>query len=218
MKIHAGACRAAKSLCGIIFRPGPTIRAVSADPDVHLVPAIAVLVASILASLAPSTTFLGGVVELDAQVGAAKVTGSALSHLAVITGIFLIGRAWGGNRRFKRALVLLSYCLVPSLLAGLALSLSAVSLSTVSAPTEADPDAPTIGPEYQSYLGLALHNAVAVTLAVWTLLLYAKAIRVMNGFGIARTAALIALSVLISYGTGFAYGTVNPDMLRTVPM
>ena len=216
MKIHAGTCRAAKSLCGIIFRPGPTIRAVSADPSVHLVPAIVILVASILTSLAPSTTFLGGGVELDAQVGAAKVTGSALNQLAVITGIFLIGRAWGGNRRFKRALVLLSYCLVPSLLAGLALSLPAASLSTVSAPTEADRDAPTIAPEYQLYLGWALHNAVAVTFGVWTLLLYAKAIRVMNGFGIARTAALIALSVLIPYGTGLAHGMAV--VLLTVPM
>ena len=216
MKIHAGTCRAAKSLCGIIFRPGPTIRAVSADPDVHLVPAIAVLAALILASSALSPTFLGGVVELDAQVGAAKVTGSALNLLAVITGIFLIGRAWGGNRRFKRALVLLSYCLVPNLLAGLALSLSVASLSIVSAPTEADPDVPTIAPEYQGYLGWALHNAVAVTFVVWTLLLYAKAIRVMNGFGIARTAALTALPVLIPYGTGLAHGMAV--VLLTVPM
>ena len=50
----------------------------------------------------------------------------------------------------------------------------------------------------------------------WMLLLHMKAIRILNGFGYARSAAVLALAVLILYAEGLARGLITAALFEFV--
>ena len=56
---------------------------------------------------------------------------------------------------------------------------------------------------------LAIQPAIWLFFIGWAFLLQAKAIQILNGFGYARTAAVLVLAILIIYAGNLTHGIVT---------
>ena len=207
---------AALALYGMIVRPGATIRRISDEPGRYLVPSVAVFAATIALSVLSPSGYIG-----YQMIGAASdialyspIANSVISGLLLIAGIFWIGRRWGGNRSFRRAFPVLAYCLVPSMLGVLAVSV-AENLYLFPVPETDLSDGPYLtfsdGVDF-----IMIRFVIGFFFIGWMLLLHMKAIRILNGFGYARSAAVLALAVLILYAEGLARGLITAALFEFV--
>ena len=207
---------AALALYGMIVRPGATIRRISDEPGRYLVPSVAVFAATIALSVLSPSGYIG-----YQMIGAASdialyspIANSVISGLLLIAGIFWIGRKWGGNRSFRRAFPVLAYCLVPSMLGVLAVSV-AENLYLFPVPETDLSDGPYLtfsdGVDF-----IMIRFVIGFFFIGWMLLLHMKAIRILNGFGYARSAAVLALAVLILYAEGLARGLITAALFEFV--
>ena len=207
---------AALALYGMIVRPGATIRRISDEPGRYLVPSVAVFAATIALSVLSPSGYIG-----YQMIGAASdialyspIANSVISGLLLIAGIFWIGRKWGGNRSFRRAFPVLAYCLVPSMLGVLAVSV-AENLYLFPVPETGLSDGPYLtfsdGVDF-----IMIRFVIGFFFIGWMLLLHMKAIRILNGFGYARSAAVLALAVLILYAEGLARGLITAALFEFV--
>ena len=188
---------AALALYGMIARPGATIRRISDEPGRYLVPSVAVFAAAIALGMLSPLGYVGypviGIPGGSPLYG--PIVGPALSRLLLIAGIFWIGRRWGGNRSFLRAFPVLAYCLVPSMLGVPALTIATnLYFLTVLGVVLSGP-----GPALADLGFIMIQIAGGIFLIGWILLLHIEAIRILNGFRYARSAAILALAVLIVY-------------------
>ena len=207
---------AALALYGMIVRPGATIRRISDEPGRYLVPSVAVFAATIALSVLSPSGYIG-----YQMIGAASdialyspIANSVISGLLLIAGIFWIGRKWGGNRSLRRAFPVLAYCLVPSMLGVLAVSV-AENLYLFPVPETDLSDGPYLtfsdGVDF-----IMIRFVIGFFFIGWMLLLHMKAIRILNGFGYARSAAVLALAVLILYAEGLARGLITAALFEFV--
>ncbi len=206
---------AALALYGMIVRPGATICRISDDPGRYLVPSVAVFAATIALSVLPLSGYIG-----YQMIGAAGGTGlynpiadSVISGLLLIAGVFWIGRKWGGNRSLRRAFPALAYCLVPAMLVVLALSVAA-NLYNFTVLGIFSSDGLSLG--FNDLGFLVIQDAAMIFFIGWIFLLHMKAIRILNGFGYARSAAVLALAVLILYAESLAKGLVTVALFEFV--
>lgn len=206
---------AATALYGMIVRPATTLCHISRSPATYLAPSVVVFAASVaLGALLPFGS-------LDLQIGEITWDGAsyglimgAINCLLLVLGIFWIGRRWGGSRSFRRAFPALTYCLVPAML-GISAAHAVLGLYALAVPEAVFPDGPAMaaGLAYGKYI---IQTAIGLAIVGWTLLLMAKAIRVLNGFGYVRSAAILALSVLITYAAGLAQGIATTAIYEFV--
>ena len=207
---------AALALYGMIVRPGATLCRISDEPGRYLVPSVAVFAATIALSVLSPSGYIG-----YQMIGAASdialyspIANSVISGLLLIAGIFWIGRKWGGNRSFRRAFPVLAYCLVPSMLGVLAVSV-AENLYLFPVPETDLSDGPYLtfsdGVDF-----IMIRFVIGFFFIGWMLLLHMKAIRILNGFGYARSAAVLALAVLILYAEGLARGLITAALFEFV--
>ena len=207
---------AALALYGMIVRPGATLCRISDEPGRYLVPSVAVFAATIALSVLSPSGYIG-----YQMIGAASdialyspIANSVISGLLLIAGIFWIGRKWGGNRSFRRAFPVLTYCLVPSMLGVLAVSV-AENLYLFPVPETDLSDGPYLtfsdGVDF-----IMIRFVIGFFFIGWMLLLHMKAIRILNGFGYARSAAVLALAVLILYAEGLARGLITAALFEFV--
>ena len=197
---------AALALYGMIVRPGATLCRISDEPGRYLVPSVAVLAVLIALSVLSPSDYIEYQM-ISATGGTAPyspIVSFAISGLLLNAGIFWIGRRWGGNRSLRRAFPVLAYCLVPAML-GVLVGSMAENLYSLIVPETAVPQTAVSSDPYlpfrygvmiQSVVGIFL---VGIFIVGWILLLYIKAIRILNGFGYARSAAVLALAALIMY-------------------
>ena len=199
---------AAMALCGVMARPTATLRRISGNPAAYLAPSAAILAALVvLSALFPLTVFarqVGGIAWDGALY--ALVTGP-IDVLLPILGIFWIGRRWGGNRSLRRAFPTLAYCVVPVML-GIVVIRAAWGLYDLAVPEPLFHDGP-IRTSWSTFAGGAIQHAAGLLPVGWMLLLYVKAIRILNGFGYARSAVILALAVLIMYAASMAQAVVT---------
>ena len=200
---------AALALYGMIVRPGATIHRISDEPGRYLVPSVAIL-AAIPALRMLSTLSYAGYQMIDITWDVTlygSIVGSMLNGLLLIAGIFWIGRKWGGNRSLRRAFPVLAYCLVPAMLWVLAGSM-AENLYSFAVPETDLSDGSLLAFSYSADF-LIIKNAIGIFFLGWMLLLYMKAIRILNGFGYARSAAILAMAALILYAESLALGLIT---------
>ena len=198
---------AALALYGMIVRPGATIRRISDDPGRYLVPSVAVFATAIALSVLSPLSYVGSqVIGPGGSPLSGPIVSSVLSRLLLIAGIFWIGRRWGGNRSFLRAFPVLAYCLVPSMLGVPALTI-AMNLYFLTVLGVVLSDGPGLA---RADLGFVMIQiAGGIFFIGWILLLHIKAIRILNGFRYARSAAILALAVLIVYAESMARGLIT---------
>lgn len=194
---------AAVALYGVMVRPTATLRRISDDPATYLAPSVAILAALVvLGALFPLSVFGPQMSEI-AWDGAlyALVTGP-INALLPILGIFWVGRRWGGNRSLRRAFPTLAYCMVPVVL-GIVTVRAAWGLYDLAVPEPLSHDG-LARTTWFDFGGGSIQHAVGLLPIGWALLLHVKAIRILNGFGYIRSAAILALAVLIIYAVGIS--------------
>ena len=199
---------AAAALYGVMARPTATLRRISDDPAAYLAPSAAILAALVvLGALFPLRIFAppAGEIEWDGALYA-LVTGP-IDALLPILGVFWIGRRWGGNRSLRRAFPTLAYCVVPVVL-GIVTVRAAWGLYDLAVPEPLFHDG-LARTTWFDFAGGSIQHAVGLLPLGWMLLLHVKAIRVLNGFGYARSAAILALAVLIMYAASMAQAMVT---------
>ena len=203
---------AALALCGMVVRPGATIRRISDEPGRYLVPSVVVFAATIALSVLSPSGYIG--YQMIGATGStalySPIADSVISSLLLIAGIFWIGRRWGGNRSLRRAFPALAYCLVPAMLVVLALSVAA-NLYNFTVLGIFSSDGLSLG--FNDLGFLMIQNTIGIFFVGWILLLHMKAIQILNGFGYARSAAVLALAVLILYAEGLAWGSITASPL-----
>ena len=194
------------ALYDVLVRPTATLRRISDNPAAYLAPSVAILAALIvLGALFPLGFFgprAGGFAWDEALY--ALATG-LVNALLPILGIFWIGRRWGGNRSLRRAFPTLTYCMVPVMLGGVTIR-AVWGLYGLAVPEPPSTDGLTMT-TWLTLVGGIIQNAAVLPLIVWALLLHVKAIRILNGFGYVRSAATLALAVLIVYAASISHGT-----------
>ena len=206
---------AALALYGIIVRPGATLCRISDDPGRYLVPSMAVFAVTIaLSVLSPSDYIEYQMIDaIGGTVLYSPIASFAISGLLSIAGIFWIGRRWGGNRSLRRAFPVLAHCLVPAMLWVLVFLVVSMAENLYSSPV---PETVILSSDPYRTLrhGVIIQSVVWIFLVGiffvgWILLLYIKAIRILNGFGYARSAAVLALASLIVYADNLALGLIT---------
>ena len=199
---------AAAALYGVMVRPTATLRRISDDSATYLAPSVAILAALVvLGALFPLSVFGPPVSEI-AWDGALYVLVSGPIYVMLpILGIFWVGRWWGGNRSLRRAFPTLAYCTVPVVL-GIVTVRAAWGLYDLAVPEPPFHDG-LARTTWFDFAGGSIQHAVGLLPIGWTLLLHLKAIRVLNGFGYARSAAILALAVLFMYAAGMSSSVVT---------
>ena len=208
---------AALALYGMMVRPGATLCRISDDPGRYLLPSVAVFAATIALGMLSTLGYIGYPM-IDITWDAAlyhQIASSVLSGLLPIAVIFWIGRRWGGNRSFRRAFPVLVYCLVPAILGVLAGPVAA-NLYVFAVP-EIDL---SVGPYLAFSYGGVGFNIIKFVIGIfffgWMLLLQMKAIRILNGFGYAGSAAILASAVLILYAESLAWSLITAVLFEFV--
>ena len=200
-----GARSAVLALYGVIVRPTATLCRISNNPAPYLAPSVAVFAAvGVLSVLSPLNLFGTQVSETawDGTLYALAI--GYMNGLLPILGIFWIGRRWGGNRSLRGAFPALAYCLAPVMLWFVAGDVAGALYAPVVPETDLL-DGPSYGLEFA--LGVSvIQFAVGLFFIGWLFLLYVKAIRMLNGFGYARSVAVLVLAVLITYPVNMALG------------
>ena len=200
------------ALYGMIVRPSATLCHISENPTRYLVPSVAVFACSVsLAVLIPPAPFGDQMWETTWDGTAYSLIITAMQNLMPILGIFWIGKRWGGNRRLGRAFSALAYCAVPGILGGI-VSVLALGLSTHAFPEIAHHDGLVAGSSY----GYSTIQFVMLFFLGWSLLLYVKAIRALNGFGYVRSVAILVLGVLVMYAASLIHGLVSVAIIEFV--
>lgn len=196
---------AAAAFYGVMVRPTATLRRISDNPAAYLAPSVAILAALVvLSALFPLSVFGPRMSEISWDGALYALVTGPIDALVPILGIFWVGRRWGGNRSLRRAFPTLAYCMVPAVL-GFVTVHAAWGLYDLAVPEPLFHDGPT-RTTWFTFAGGSIQHAVGLLHVGWTLLLHLKAIRVLNGFGYARSAAILALAVLFMYAAGMAQG------------
>ncbi len=196
------------ALYGMIARPGTTLCRISDNPGMYLVPSVAVFATTVALAVLLPWGYVGYQMN-DIQWDDALyrlIIGSMQGMLPII-GIFWVGRRWGGNRSFRRAFPVLAYCLVPSIL-GILATTAAESLYSLTVPDIVLSDGLILTSGSGIPFGL-FQSAIGFFFIGWTFLLQVKAIHILNGFGYARSAAVLVLAILIVYAGNITYGLVT---------
>lgn len=128
--------------------------------------------------------------------------------MLLIAGIFWIGRRWGGNCDFRRAFSVLAYCLVPEMLGVAAITAVVMGIYHLAIPEITFPDRLFIT-SGDGFSSLTIWFVAGLFFVDWTFLLHVKAIRILNGFGYARSVAVLALSILIVYAGNLSHGIIT---------
>ena len=214
---------AALALYGMIVRPGATLCRISDDPGRYIVPSVAVFAATIALSVLSPSGYIGyQMIGATSDIALySPIANAVISGLLLIAGIFWIGRKWGGNRSLRRAFPVLAYCLVPAMLWVLVGSM-AENLYSLAVPETTVPETVVSSDPYLTFShGVMIQSVVGIFIVGiffigWILLLHMKAILILNGFGYARSAAVLALAVLILYAESLAKGIITVALFEFV--
>ena len=193
---------AAAALCGIVVRPSTTLCSISEHPAKYLAPSVAVLAAGTALGI-PFTlnSYRYPFDDFTWGVSPSSLVVMSVQSLLLILGIFWVGRRWGGARSLRRAFPALAYCLVPGILGVVATTVLRLYASPA---LDAVPDlAPA---PFLDFAGSTIAHVSGWFFAGWAFLLKIKAIRILNGFGYARSVAVLALAILIVYAVNIIHG------------
>lgn len=200
-----GVRRAAVALYEILVRPSATLCSISERPATYLVPSVAVFAAAMALHILWPLDPLVYQTDDDTGVIAYRLFGEFMQGIVTILGIFWIGRRWGGTRSLRMVFSVLAYCFVPAML-GMVVSSAGWMIYDHAIPEFVLLDGMGMAFSYGDYV---VQFVIGVFFIGWTFLLNVKAIRIVNGFGYARSVAVLALAILITYAAGLVEGIIT---------
>ena len=158
----------------VVRRPNSAFVALRDDDHRYFQSSIVVLLLASIAyvGLGLSTPELAGQPTMDIS------TSFGLAVLGTAAGagtIYLVGRAFGGNKSWRKALTVLFYTVI-------------VWIPTAAVQTMSSLQSPSL----QAVVGTAALAALA-----WAVILSVKAVKVLNGFGTAKAFGILVLSCII---------------------
>ncbi len=139
-----------------------------------------------------------------------RVSTAILQNFVIIYAVYWIGKRLGGDANYKRVFTVLSFCLVPAIIGtigmGVATSFTAnyLDMQQTDNPLGLDVElSPSYTLDFFSYA--IISNVFAIVFGVWTLLLFAKAVRIMNSFDLRNVIITIGAAIVILFFTITAF-------------
>lgn len=151
----------------VIVRPNQAFATLRDNDHRYFMPSIAVM---LLASVA-----YAGLGSASHAIAAADFGLNILSIVAGAGTIYLIGKALGGNKSWRKVFTAIFYIEVVSILLVAASALSFLLPFSLQ----------------------GAYYAIMIAVLVWAVIIGIKAIKVLNGFGTAKAFGILILSVLI---------------------
>ncbi len=201
----------------VIIRPTNSFRTLSENVNRYFVSSVILFVVScilgIFVSLAINTN---SIQKLDMSA-ILMMAQTVLVNLFTIIVIFWTCKRLGSSSDFKKMFLVLSYCLFiitaisATFYVGIYLIESALYPEAGLALSDADSDP---GPSYAidfaggSVTTLVL-NGFTLFFVTWMIVLYAKAIKIVTGFGIKRSVAVSLLLILATYVVTIPMGIIS---------
>ena len=143
---------------------------------------------------------------------------SIIPNFIIIYAIYWVGQKLGGNTSYGKAVTMLSFCLIPSIIGAIGLGVATLFAINYMYMGDADnsrdfdqDSSPSYAIDFFSS-GI-VSNAFTVFFGGWTLLLLVKAARILNGFSlknaIITVVAAIGILILIHIVIGAVMGVLG---------
>lgn len=116
-----------------------------------------------------------------------------LGSIVLIVIIFVLGKKFGGIDNFKKIFAVVSHASLPVVIGSVVIFAIFFALSS----TMSDSVDETYS-EFQ-YFGMVSYFGVLVPLAIWSLIISIKALKIANSFGTGKAFGILLLATVISY-------------------
>ena len=187
-----------EAVASTLFRPNSTFRQITYNSSKYVVASIIILALSSFFFIGYSEDELNPELAvnelgfvLDFQHQAAYFGLSVMLNMATIVTIFYIGKRLGGSCNFSSVFSVLLYATIPVLVGGILVHLFVFYPPLLEGVTgidaQSDEFPALIWPLYIIFL----------MFGVWSFVLSIKALKIVNGFGTAKSFGLIILATII---------------------
>ena len=143
---------------------------------------------------------------------------SIVQNFVIIYAIYWVGKKLGGNASYGKAVAMLSFCLIPSIIGaiglGIVTSLTANYTYMGDAGNSLDFDQDS-SPSYaiDFFSSGIVSNVFAVFFGGWTLVLLVKSARILNGFSLKNAIITVVAAIVILF---FVITAFNIAMSTTI--
>ena len=195
----------------IIVKPNSCLEEISQNSSLNYKPAVAIFVIAGLIVVFPNLVEINRWEDSEQNLVAMKsislimrISTAILQNFVIIYAMYWIGKKLGGNTNYRRAFTVLSFCLVPSIVGtigmGTATSFTTNYLYMQQTDNSLGLDvelSPSYVLDFFSYA--IISNIFAIVFGVWTLLLFAKAVRILNSFDLRNIIITIGAAIVILF-------------------
>jgi len=136
---------------------------------------------------------------------------SIIQNFVIIYAIYWVGQKLGGNMGYGKAVTMLSFCLIPSIIGTIGLGVvtsfttNYMYMEDASNSLDFNQD---LSPSYaiDFFSSAIMSNVFAVFFGGWTLLLLVKATRILNGFSLKNAIITIVAAICILFFIHIVFG------------
>ena len=129
--------------------------------------------------------------------------GTILSHILMIVIIFYVGKIVKGNTNFKQVFSILSFCLIP-IMFGVVIIASGNLFLTYSMAESTNNLSPSYALDF-IVSPIVLLQIVLLPFGIWSLILYIKAIKIVEGFSTPQAVILMIFTIILVQLVGMLY-------------
>ena len=134
---------------------------------------------------------------------AMRISTTVLQNFVIIYAMYWIGKKLGGNTNHRRAFTVLSFCLIPSIIGTVGTGI-ATSFTTnylyMQTDNSLDLDRGLSSSYALDFFSFSIiSNIFAIVFGLWTLLLFAKAIKILNRFDLKNIIITIGVAIVILF-------------------
>ena len=130
--------------------------------------------------------------------------GVILNHILMIATVFYVGKIVKDNVNFKQVFSVLSFCLIPIMI-GITIITSGNLILTYSMAESTDNLSPSYGLDF-IVSPIVLLQIILLPFGIWSLILYVKAIKIVDDFSTLQAVILMIFTVILVQLTGMLYG------------
>lgn len=209
-----------KLILNVIIKPNSCFEEISQNFSPHYRLALAIFVIAGLVVMFPSLAEMNQWEDSEQDLLAAKsvslvmgISIPIIQNFVIIYAIFWVGRKFGGNTNWSRAITMLSFCLIPSIIGsvgfGVAASFATSYLYMEDGGNSLDFDQ-DLSPSYaiDFFSSGIVSNVFAVFFGGWTLLLLVKATRILNELSLKNAIIAVAAAIGILFLIHIVFGAV----------
>ena len=146
-----------------------------------------------------------------------SVIHAMLQNFVIIAGIFWIGKKLGGSTNFKKIFSVISFCLIPAIIASFVVPLVLTLASQILLETDVhsiDPDS-DISPSYALDFASStiISNGFAITFGAWILVLFLKATKIVHAFDTKKSVITVVSGIGIMFLSQTVFGMSSSLLL-----